>query len=374
MRFWSTPEASNAGFFRNTCAALRLSAFIIATISNIITAMPNKVRWGVLSTAAIGLKRVIPAMQRGQFTTVVAIASRDLANAQAAATRLGIPKAYGSYEELLADPDVDAVYNPLPNQLHIPWIIRAAEAGKHVLCEKPISLTVAEAESLLAVRSRTGVKIGEAFMIRCAPQWLRLRELLNQGRVGELRSIVGFFSYFNIDPANIRNQVECGGGALMDIGCYLVHASRFAFGQEPMRVVARIERDPQIHTDRLTSAILDFPAGQSIFTCSTQLVPYQRIHFLGTRGRIELEIPFNAPNDRPTRLFIDDGGDLSGKNITTETFPVCDQYTLQGDFFSRAILENGEVPVSVEDAIKNMAVIEAVFRSAESGQSETPRR
>jgi predicted dehydrogenase len=336
--------------------------------------MPKKLRWGILSTAAIGLKKVIPAMQRGQYTSVVAIASRDLAKAREAATALGIPTAYGSYEDLLADPNIDAIYNPLPNQLHVPWTMKAAEAGKHVLCEKPLSLTVAEAESLLAIRSRAGVKIGEAFMIRSYPQWLRIRELLSEGRVGELRSILGFFSYFNIDPANIRNQVECGGGALMDIGCYLVHASRYAFAQEPTRVVARIDRDPQMRIDRLTSAILDFPAGQSIFTCSTQLVPYQRVHFLGTRGRIELEIPFNAPIDRPTRLFIDDGGDLFGRSITTETFPICDQYTLQGDAFSRAVLENTEVPVPLEDAIKNMAVIEAIFRSATSGQWESPRR
>jgi predicted dehydrogenase len=336
--------------------------------------MRNKLRWGVLSTAAIGLKKVIPAMQQGQYASVVAIASRDLGKAQQAATALGIPKAYGSYEELLADPDIDAVYNPLPNQLHVLWTAKAAEAGKHVLCEKPFSLTVAEAESLLAVRSRTGVKIGEAFMIRSYHQWLRVRELLNEGRVGELRSVFGFFSYFNIDPANIRNQVESGGGALMDIGCYLIHASRYAFAQEPTRVVARIERDPQMHTDRLASAILDFPAGQSIFACSTQLVPYQRVHFLGTRGRIELEIPFNAPKDRPTRLFIDDGGDLLGRGITTETFPISDQYTLQGEAFSRAVLENTEVPVPLEDAIKNMAVIEAIFQSARTSQWESPHR
>ncbi len=336
--------------------------------------MPNKLRWGVLSTAAIGLKKVIPAMQHGQCTSVIAIASRDLAKAQEAATALGIPTAYGTYEELLADPNVDAVYNPLPNQLQVPWTIKSAEAGKHVLCEMPVSLTAAEAKSLLAVRSRTGVKIGEAFMIRSAPQWLRLRELLDQGRIGELRSIVGYFSYFNVDPTNIRNQVECGGGALMDIGCYPIHASRYAFAQEPTRLVARIDRDPEMHTDRLTSAILDFPTGQAIFTCSTQVVPHQRVHFLGTRGRIEIEIPFNAPNDRPTRLFIDDGGDLFGKDITTETFPVCDQYTLQGEAFSKAVLENAEVPVPLEDAIKNMAVIEAIFRSANSGQWESPQR
>jgi len=335
--------------------------------------MSTKLRWGVLSTAAIGIKKVIPAMQQGEYTLIAAIASRDRAKAQLVATALGIPGVYGSYEDLLADPRIDAIYNPLPNHLHVPWTIKAAEAGKHVLCEKPLSLTVAEAKSLLAVRSRTGVKIGEAFMVRSAPQWLRLRELLDQGRIGELRSILGFFSYFNSDPANIRNQVDCGGGALMDIGCYLVQASRYAFAQEPTRVVAQIDRDPKMHTDRLTSAILDFSAGQAIFTCSTQLVPYQRVHFLGTRGRIELEIPFNAPVDRPTRLFIDDGGDLFGGTVTTETFPASDQYTLQGDAFSRAVLENTEVPVPVEDAVKNMAVIEALFDSAKSGEWKSPQ-
>ncbi|MGA2807200.1 MAG: Gfo/Idh/MocA family oxidoreductase [Terracidiphilus sp.] len=336
--------------------------------------MSNKLRWGVLSTASIGLKSVIPAMQRGQYTTVAAIASRTLAKAQAAAAGLGIPRAYGSYEELLADPEIDAIYNPLPNHLHVPWTIKAAEAGKHVLCEKPFSMTVAEAESLVAIRDRTGVKIAEAFVIRCHPQWLRLRALLDEGRIGELRSIVGFYSYFNIDPAIIDNQVECGGGALMDIGCYLVHASRYAFAQEPTRVVARIDRDPTFRTDRLTSAILDFPAGQSILTCSTQLVHYQRVQFLGLRGRIEFEIPFAAPNDRPTRLFIDATGDLSGSGIATETFPVCNQYMLQGDAFSRAVLEDSPVPVSVEDAIRNMAVIEAIFNSANSGQWESVQR
>jgi predicted dehydrogenase len=237
-----------------------------------------------------------------------------------------------------------------------------------VLCEKPISLTVAEAETLLAVRARTGVKIGEAFMVRSHPQWIRLRALLDEGRIGELRSMAGFFSYYNVNPANIRNKIDAGGGALMDIGCYLIQAARFAFAQEPTRVVASIDRDPQMRTDRLTSAILDFPGGQSIFTCSTQLVPYQRIHFLGSKGRIELEIPVNTAPDRPTRLFIDSGADLFGGGITTETFPACDQYTLQGDAFSKAILDNTEVPVPVEDAIKNMAVIEAIFRSGESGQ------
>jgi predicted dehydrogenase len=336
------------------------------------SAISRRIRWGVLSTANIGLKKVLPAMQRGQYSSVAAIASRDLGRAKKAAAALGIPVAYGSYEELLSDPSIDAIYNPLPNQLHVRWTIKAAEAGKHVLCEKPLGLSAAEAETLLAVRSRTRVKIGEAFMIRSFPQWIRLRQLLDEGRIGELRSIAGFFSYFNVNPDNIRNRADIGGGALMDIGCYLIHASRYAFEQEPTRVVSLIDRDPQMQTDRLTSAILEFPRGHSVFTCSTQLIPYQRIHFFGTRGRIEIEIPVNAPPDRPTRIFIDSTGDLSGSGIATETFPACDQYTLQGDAFSRAILDDTEVPVSVEDSIANMAVIDAVFNSAISGKWESP--
>ena len=311
-------------------------------------------------------------MQRSEHTTVTAIASRDLTKARNAAAQLGIPTAYGSYEELLADKNIDAIYNPLPNQLHVPWTAKAAEAGKHVLCEKPISMTVAEAKTLLDVRARTGVKIGEAFMIRSARQWLRLRELLNEGRIGELRSVTAFFSYFNTNPQNIRNRVETGGGGVYDIGCYCIQSARYAFGQEPVRVVATLDRDPQMGTDRLSSALLEFPAGHAIFTCSTQLIGYQRVHFLGTRGRIELEIPFNAPPDRPTRMNIDSTGDLTGSGITTETFPAADQYTLQGDAFAKAIREDGEVPVPLEDAIANMAVTEAIFRSAKSGRWEEP--
>jgi predicted dehydrogenase len=334
--------------------------------------MPNKVRWGILSTAGIGVKKVVPAMQKGDWIDVIAIASRDLHKAQETARALGIAKAYGSYEELLADPQIEAVYNPLPNQLHVPWSIKAAEAGKHVLCEKPLSMTVAEAKTLLTVQQRTGVIVGEAFMVRTHPQWLRTRELIASGRIGPLRSIQGFFSYFNADPKNIRNIPECGGGGLMDIGCYPINTSRFLFGEEPSRVVGLIEKDPTLKVDRLTSAILDFPSGQATFTCSTQLVPYQRMQVLGTKGRIEIEIPFNAPNDQPCRIFVDDGKDLFGGGITIETFPTCDQYTIQGDVFSRAVREGTKVPVPLTDAIKNMAVIEAIFRSVESGRWEAP--
>ena len=328
--------------------------------------MNRKVRWGILSTAAIGLNKVIPAMQRGDWSEVTAIASRDLSRAKQAAGRLGIAKAYGSYEELLADDEIEAVYNPLPNHLHVPWTIQAAEAGKHVLCEKPIGLNMEEARQLLAVRDRTGTKIQEAFMVRTHPQWIGTLELIKAGRIGDLRAIIGSFSYFNRDPENIRNKPEIGGGALMDIGCYPITMSRFIFEAEPRRVLAAIERDPDLGTDRLTSALLDFPSGHASFTCSTQMVPYQRMQICGTRARIEVEIPFNAPPDQPTRIFVHDGSDLAGKNPLVIEFPVCDQYTIQGDLFSRAILENSAQAIPLEDAVQNMTVIDALFRS-ESG-------
>jgi len=332
----------------------------------------GKVSWGVLGVAGIAVRKVIPGMQKGEWSKVTAIASRDAQKAEAAAHELGIAKAYGSYEALLEDPDIEAIYNPLPNHLHVPWSLKAAEAGKHVLCEKPLSLTVAEAKTLLAVRARSGVKIGEAFMVKTHPQWLRTRELIRHGVVGDLRAIVGMFSYFNRDPKNVRNVAAWGGGGLMDIGCYPITTSRWIFGQEPQRVAGILEKDPEFATDRLTSAVMEFPSGQAVFTCSTQMVPYQRMQFLGTKGRIEIEIPFNAPNDRPTRIHIDDGRDVFGGGIRTETIPTYDQYTLQGDAFSRAIREGSEVPVPLEDAIANMAVIEAVFRAAESGKWEKP--
>jgi len=334
--------------------------------------MSNKVRWGVLGVANIAIKQVIPAMQQGDWSEITAIASRSLEKAQHAAETLGIPKAYGSYEDLLADDEIEAIYNPLPNHLHVPWTIKAAEAGKHVLCEKPIGLNAKEAITLLSVRDRTGVNIQEAFMVRTHPQWHGVRGLIKAGRIGELRTITGVFSYFNVDPGNIRNQREIGGGALMDIGCYLINISRFIFGVEPRRVLGLIQRDPQLGTDRLTSGMLDFATGQTTFSCSTQLVPYQRVQILGTRGRIEVEIPFNAPAERPVRVFVDDGSDLFGRGIEMQEFPVCNQYTIQGDLFSRAIRDKTDQPIPLEDSVKNMAAIDAVFRSAESGRWETP--
>jgi predicted dehydrogenase len=323
--------------------------------------MSGKVRWGILGTAKIALAKVIPALQRSRWCEIVAIASRDLGKATAAASELNIPKPYGSYEELLADESVEVVYNPLPNHLHVPYTIKAAEAGKHVLCEKPIALNADGARTLLAVRERTGVRIQEAFMVRTHPQWLETRRLIQTGRIGTLRSITGFFSYFNADPENIRNHLEFGGGALMDIGCYPITISRWMFAAEPHRALGLVERDPMFGTDTLTSGVLEFAQGHSTFTCSTRLAPYQRMIFFGTEGRIEVLIPFNAPNDQPTEILLD------SERIE---FPVCDQYEIQGSLFSQALRQNREQPIPLEDAISNMVVIDAVFRSATTRQWE----
>jgi predicted dehydrogenase len=306
-------------------------------------------------------------MQRGRFSDVVAIASRDEARSRAAAGALGLGTAHRSYEALIDDPNVDAIYNPLPNHLHVPWTIRALEAGKHVLCEKPIGLTVSDALEIIAARDRTKRKVQEAFMVRTHPQWLRVQSLVAEGRIGELRSMMGYFSYFNQDASNIRNVPEFGGGAMLDIGCYLVHTSRMIFGAEPGRVVSLVDRDPMMHVDRMASMILDFDRGQAIGTCSTQVVPYQRVHVVGTTGRIEVEIPFNAPPDRPCRIFVDDGRTLSGEDRETIEIPTVDQYTVQGDLVSAALLEDGPVAYSMEDTVANMRVIDAVFRSEQTG-------
>jgi predicted dehydrogenase len=324
----------------------------------------KKVRWGVLGVAKIATTKVVPAMQRGAFSEVAAIASRDLAKARDAAGRLAIPRAYGSYEELLADPDVEAIYNPLPNHLHVPWSIRALEAGKHVLCEKPVGLNVAEVRALMAARDRTGLRVGEAFMVRTHPQWIRVRELVRSGAIGDLRAVVAAFSYTNRDPRNIRNVAEWGGGGLMDIGCYAVQVSRFLFEREPVSTTGAVQRDPELGIDRLTSGLLDFESGHAVFTCGTQMVPYQRVQVIGTACRVEVQIPFNAPPDRPTRILIDDGSDLHGGGVRTETFETCDQYTIQGDLFSRAIREGGDVPTPLEDSVANMAIIEAILKTA----------
>jgi predicted dehydrogenase len=334
--------------------------------------MSDPVRWGVLGAADIALKKVIPAMRSSDRSRVVAIASRDKAKADAAAAALGIARAYGSYEELIADPDVEAIYNPLPNHLHVPWSVRAAEAGKHVLCEKPIALSAAEARELRDARDRAGVLVGEAFMVRTHPQWLGVRQLVESGRIGELRLIVGHFSYFRRDPNDIRSRADWGGGAMMDIGCYPITLSRWLFDAEPLEVTGQLEHDPDLGIDRLGSALLRFPSGQASFTCSGQLAPHQRMQILGTTARIEVEIPFNAPADRMCRILVDDGAQFAGASAEWVEFPAVDQYALQADQFADAIRGRGTVPVSIEDAIANMAVIDAIFASAKSRRWEAP--
>ena len=325
------------------------------------------VRWGIIGAADIAIKKVIPAMRASRLSVPFAIASRDLAKARAAADLLGIPRAYGSYEELLADPDVEAIYNPLPNHMHVPWSIRAAQAGKHVLCEKPIALSAAEARSLVAARDAASVQMAEAFMVRTHPQWAEVKRLIDDGRIGTLRLVSGHFSYYRRDPDDIRSKADWGGGALMDIGCYPIFIARWMFDAEPTDVVAMIDRDPELRIDYLTSALMRFPSGQATFACAGQLVPFQRMQLFGDRGRIEVEIPFNAPPDRGCRIFLDDGSKLGGAGAVVVELPVADQYTLQADAFSEAIRGVGSVPVSLESAVGNMAVIDALFRSAELG-------
>jgi predicted dehydrogenase len=330
----------------------------------------DKVRWGVLGVAEIATKKVIPAMQQGAWSRIAAIASRDAEKAWDAAAALNIPKSYGSYDELLGDSDIEAVYIPLPNHLHVPWTIRAAEAGKHVLCEKPIGLSAAEATQLIAVRDRTGVQIEEAFMVRTHPQWLRALEIVRSGRIGPVRAIAGLFSYFNDDASNVRNMTTFGGGGLLDIGCYLINTARMLFQEEPRRVCALIEEDPVLRVDRLSSMLLDFPSGQAIGTCSTQLAPAQSVAISGTRGRIEIEIPFNAPPDRPCRIAVEDGSNLGVSSHEYIQIETCDQYTVQGDLFSQAVRHGTPVPYPLEDSVRNLRVIDALFRSARANAWE----
>ena len=324
----------------------------------------KKVRWGVLSTAKIGREKVIPAMQKGKYSEVTAIASRDEAQARITAGKLDIPKAFGSYEDLLNDTEIDAVYIPLPNDLHVEWAIKALQAGKHVLCEKPIGLTSEEAIQLKAVADQfPRLKIMEAFMYRFHPQWIKVKALVQDAAIGELKTIQSFFSYYNVDPNNIRNKKEAGGGGMMDIGCYCVSLARFIFEKEPRSVFGTIEFDPVMQTDRIASGILDFGNGSATFTCSTQLFPYQRVNILGTEGRIEIDIPFNAPPDKPTKISL-----FTKNGLEEINFDAVDQYTIQGDLFSQAILNDLPEPTPLQDAVNNMKVIESVFESDASGK------
>lgn len=326
----------------------------------------TKIRWGVVSTAKIGLEKVIPGIQRSQTGTACAIASRSLEKAQGAAADLGIEKAYGSYEALLADPDIDAIYNPLPNHLHVPVTVQAVEAGKHVLCEKPMALDAGEAARLLDLpKDRL---VAENFMVRAHPQWIRAREIVRSGDLGELKAIQCFFSYYNDDPANIRNMADIGGGALYDIGCYTMLAGRYFFDAEPQRVVSLVDRDPEFGTDRMTSALLDFGNNRHLnFVVSTQLTPYQRFNLVGTKKRLEIVIPVNAPQGEAVQIRLDDGSQLGDGSMESQTIAPCDQYGELVDVFGRAITGEAPLPHGAEDAVQNMKILDALFASADTG-------
>jgi len=326
------------------------------------------VKWGIISTANIGVAKVIPGMLKSRDIEIVAISSRRKKTAQAWAEKLGIPKAYGSYEEMLADPEIEAVYNPLPNHLHVPLTLAAARAGKHVLCEKPVAITAREAEKLR--KAPKGIHIAEAFMVRHAAQWIAARDLVRKNKIGQVKAIQVLFSYFNRDPRNVRNQADIGGGGLLDIGCYPITVSRFIFGAEPKRVIAAFERDPKFKTDRLASGLADFGEGRQLsFAVSTQLAPYQRVNIMGTKGRIEIEIPFNAPPDRPNRYFVQ--AMTMNEGVWTE-LPVSDQYQLQAEAFGRVIRGRQKPVWAVEDAIQNMRILDAFLRSEKTGRWQKP--
>lgn len=320
----------------------------------------NTVTWGIISTAKIGTEQVIPAIQQAGNCTVKGIASRTKEKAQQAADKLAIADAYGSYQDLLEDPSIDAIYNPLPNHLHVSETIKALEAGKHVLCEKPIALDSDGAQELIdAAEKYPNLKVMEAFMYRFHPQWIRAKSMVDNGKIGKLQTIESFFSYYNDDPDNIRNKADIGGGGLMDIGCYCISLSRFLFGREPDEVVGRWKIDPEFGTDYLASGILDFNSGTSAFTCSTQTAPNQRVNIVGTKGRIVIDIPFNAPTDKKTLIWLYRDGDKEEIE-----FPPVNQYTLQAKAFANAILNDSPVPTPLEDALNNMKVIDAFRKSS----------
>ncbi|MBK1793303.1 Gfo/Idh/MocA family oxidoreductase [Devosia sp. WQ 349] len=326
----------------------------------------RKLRWGILSTANIGMQKVTPAIMKSAHSEVVAIGSRNLEQAQRAANKLGIPKAFGSYEELISSPDIDAIYNPLPNHLHVEMTLAANAAGKHVLCEKPVAITAEDAKRLRTARPDR--LILEAFMVRFHKQWLRAREIMRSGELGEVRAVRSVFTYYNADPNNVRNKADIGGGGLLDIGCYPITGGRFFFESEPLRVVSLVDRDANFGTDRQASVIADFSNGRQLtFLVSTQLAPNQSLELLGTKGRVELIIPFNAPADTPTAVLVDEGKALDGSLARREIMPACDQYTEMAEAFALAALGEGTLPYGVEDAIRSMHILDAIFESEKTG-------
>jgi len=326
-----------------------------------------KIKWGVLGASKLAVEKIIPAMADQEIFEVNAIASRSMEKAKNISEILSIPLYFGSYEELIQDPAIDVVYIPLPNDLHVEYALKCVAAGKHVLCEKPLSLNAADIDQLIQARDRHNVKVGEAFMVKTHPQWVKTKELVQSGELGKVSLVHGFFSYHNVKPENIRNKPEHGGGAIWDIGCYPVFTSRYVLGEEPIRLVASMEYDKTFKTDKLASVLMEFPSSRVLFSVSTQLVPYQRMQFFGDQKELEVRIPFNAPPDRACEVRIH-SGDLFNEKYDTLSFEVCNQYTLQAQAFTQSIVDDTEVPVPLEDSKANAKVLEAIFLSAKEGR------
>jgi predicted dehydrogenase len=325
----------------------------------------EKVKLGVLGVSSHFLKRTLLPLKQSKNVDLYAVASRDAEKSKEAAEKFGIPKNYGSYEDLLKDPDVEVVFIPLPNHLHLEWIKKCADAGKHILCEKPLTMNALEAEEAVNYAASKGVILMEAFMYRFQPQWIRAKEICDVGEIGSIVSIQTIFSYNNPDPNNIRNIAEYGGGALMDIGCYAISVPRFILGIEPLRVISLIEKDKKFQTDKHTSALIDFGKTQVVFTVSTQTYPYQKVFIHGSAGNITIQIPFNTFVDVPAVITVQSS--VGERNIY---FDPADQYGLQFEAFAEALRKNNPAPISPGDAVNNMKVIDAVFKSAESGDWE----
>lgn len=324
------------------------------------------VAFGVLGVSTHYTLRLSDPMSRTPLFGRAAIASRSAARAADAARQLGFATSYGSYEALLADPKIEAVYIPLPNHMHLEWIRKSADAGKHVLCEKPLGLSADEAAEARDYCAQKGVLLMEAFMYRFHPQWQRARELVAIGEIGAIHTIHATFSYRNDDPDNIRNQLTAGGGAILDIGCYAVSSARFLMGTEPARVISLVSRHAEFGTDSLTSAILDFGSARALFTVGTATSPHQEVLALGSGGSLRVRLPFNAYPDVPLTVDVTTG--VGTRAI--ETGPA-DQYQLMVESFCNAIRNGTPVPTSPDDAVANLRVLDALFASERSGGWET---
>jgi predicted dehydrogenase len=325
-------------------------------------------RWGVLSTAKIGRDYLLPAIQEAENGVLTAVASRDTARARALADRFGAPHAFDSYEALLASDTVDGVYIPLPTSQHVEWAVKAADAGKHVLVEKPLALKADDIAQVIAARDRNKVLVCEAFMVVYHPQWHKVRELVQGGAIGRLRHVQGAFAYFNVDSGNMRNILELGGGALPDIGVYPTVSTRFVTGREPLRLQASVERDKTFGTDIYSTTRADFGDFDLTFYCSTQMALRQFMVFHGEKGFIEVHAPFNAGDYDHHRIELHDQGHTEA---TVYRFPSTRQYRLEVEAFARAAGGADEPVFTLEESVKNQKVIDAIFRAGESGGWET---